>query len=335
MPPDVLALDIGGANLKAAHSRGMADLRPLELWKDPAGLADHLNGLLALQPPFDILAVTMTGELCDCFETKRAGVSAILDAVETVAGGVPVRVLQTDGGLVGLAAARASPLRTAASNWLGLAEYAVRFLPGRCGLLIDAGSTTTDIIPVVEGKPAPAGRTDLDRLRSQELLYTGVRRTPVCALMGLSGAAELFATTLDAYLLLGLIPEDAGDCGTADGRPATRAKAHARLARMLCADGESLSESDTLELARRVQRRQADGVREAVVAVAARLPEPPAGVVVAGSGEFLALAALREVPSLSHIAAVSVAERLGPAISNAACAYALAVLARERAGEWE
>ena len=38
MPLAVLGLDIGGANLKAAHTTGAGRLCPFELWKRPAGL---------------------------------------------------------------------------------------------------------------------------------------------------------------------------------------------------------------------------------------------------------------------------------------------------------
>ncbi len=58
---NVLGLDIGGANLKAAHSRGGVRLRPFALWKDPAGLPGALRELLRGWPPFDRVAVTMTG----------------------------------------------------------------------------------------------------------------------------------------------------------------------------------------------------------------------------------------------------------------------------------
>src|SRR5258707_266964 len=114
----VMGLDIGGANLKAAHSSGVARLHPFELWKDPCGLPDALRCLLEEMPSFDRLAVTMTGELCDCFETKRQGVCAILDAVEAVAGKTSIRVWRNDGSLVDVARARTTPLQVAAANWL-------------------------------------------------------------------------------------------------------------------------------------------------------------------------------------------------------------------------
>jgi (4-(4-[2-(gamma-L-glutamylamino)ethyl]phenoxymethyl)furan-2-yl)methanamine synthase len=330
MTLSALGLDIGGANVKVAHSLGTASLQPFELWKNPASLAGVLRDLLARQPAFDCLAVTMTGELCDCFATKREGVAAILDAVTASAGRYPVQVWRTDGRLVDVATAKATPLQTAAANWLALAEYVGRYLPEEPGLLIDVGSTTTDIVPLDSGRPIPLGRTDLERLRSGELIYTGVRRTPVCVLLGSEGAAEWFATTQDVYQLLGRLPEDQADRQTADGRPATRAGAHARLARMLCSDSEGLPEAETVTLATKVASLQIDQVRAAIGRVAVRLPSPPRGIVVAGSGEFLAREALRGHPSLSALPILSLAERLGPEISRAACAYALAVLASER-----
>src|SRR6516225_11821769 len=92
VPGRVLGLDVGGANLKAAHSGGAARSRPFALWNMPAGLTDALRELLCGWQPYDLLAVTMTGELCDCFATKREGVRAILDAVSAAAGLAPLRV---------------------------------------------------------------------------------------------------------------------------------------------------------------------------------------------------------------------------------------------------
>src|SRR6516225_6634290 len=131
----VLGLDIGGANLKAAWYRtddpaaSIARNQPFALWKDPAGLPDILRACISSLPSAAILAVTMTGELCDCFESKRVGVLAILDAVQAVAGGKPVHVWCVDGRFRDLPGARATPLQAAAANWLALATFAGRFAP--------------------------------------------------------------------------------------------------------------------------------------------------------------------------------------------------------------
>src|SRR5262245_32221527 len=202
----VLGFDIGGANTKAAHSGGACLSRPFALWQDPEGLALRLllRELRAALPPANELAVTMTGELCDCFASKREGVSRILSVVGDVAGDMPVRVWRNDGSLVDLAAAQSGDaLLVAAANWPALATWAGRLVPSDPALLLDIGSTTTDIIPLHDGVPVAAGHTDTERLRTGELVYTGVRRTPVCAVLGNEGlASEFFATTHDVYVAL-------------------------------------------------------------------------------------------------------------------------------------
>ena len=90
------------------------------------------------------------------------------------------------------------------------------------------------------------------------------------------------------YLVLGDLPEQPDHRDTADGRPATRACAHARLARMLCADLESSTETERLELVSRIAARQTNLLASAIQKVQARLPTPPETVILAGSGAFLA-----------------------------------------------
>jgi probable H4MPT-linked C1 transfer pathway protein len=322
----ILGVDIGGANLKAA-SAGVARLQPFALWRQPQQLPDALRQMVSELPGSEVLAVTMTGELCDCFATRRDGVHAILDAVEQVAAGKPVQVWTTGGRFTDIATARRQPLTAAAANWLALAVFAGRFAPTGAALLIDVGSTTTDIVPLAEGQPVPQGRTDTERLHCAELVYTGVRRTPVCALLGGTVMAELFATTLDAYLLLGDLPESEA-CDTADGRPATRAYAHARLARMIGGDAESCTAEETLVLARQAVSVQQSLVQFALRRVRRALPASPGKFILSGSGEFLARQVLdRDGVPPEQI--MSLQEHLGPALSEAACAHAVAVLAAE------
>jgi len=323
MQTSVLGLDIGGANLKAAHTNGTARLHSFELWKTPNDLPNALGDLMKSMPKSDLLAVTMTGELCDCFESKRQGVQAILDAVKLTATHIPIRVWTTSGSFKNLEEAKADFLKTAAANWLALASYAGRLAPHGRALLIDIGSTTTDIVPLLDGRPIPRGQTDPERLASRELVYTGVQRTPVCALLGGEGAAELFATTRDVYLLLGNLQPDANDRHTADGRPATKEAAHARLARMICADSETCLPQVTMNLAQEVFHRQRTLLRSAIAHVSAQLPSPPRTIVISGSGEFLA----RQL--MTGVEIISLAEKLGPVVSSAACAYTVATLAQE------
>jgi hypothetical protein len=317
----ILGLDIGGANLKAALRNGPALSRPFALWKRPNDLTGELRRLMGdILPPVNhgglSVAVTMTGELCDCFPTSRVGVLHILDAVEAAAPGIPIHIWRTDGKFLPLAAARADPRPCAAANWLALATFAGRYAPAGPTLLVDIGSTTTDLVPLIDGIPVPTARSDPERLAAGELVYTGVRRTPACALLGTAGAAEFFATTLDVYLLLERIADDATDTDTADGRPATRKWAHSRLARMLCGDAETIAPAETAALAKRISLLQRQAIEHAGRRYTFR------GLILSGVGEFVA----REVFADFMGPLISLTERLGPERSAAACAVAVAEL---------
>ncbi|MCA9021744.1 MAG: hypothetical protein KDA74_16455, partial [Planctomycetaceae bacterium] len=286
----VIGLDIGGANLKAADSDGAARSMSFELWKTPELLQSALQELLtAFQRP-DLIAVTMTGELADCFPTKADGVNHILTAVEQAVPDVPVLVWQTGAEFLTTEIAREFPLLAAAANWHALATWLGRMIPDQSGLLIDIGSTTTDLIPLKNGLPVSEGLTDVERLLSGELVYTGGRRTPLAMLensVPLRGqdcplAAEYFATTADLYLLLGNLPESPEDVDTADGRPATRSNAFARIARSVCCDTSELSEAEAVEMAGWLAARQQAQITEALDRVMNRMEEVPQTVLISG-----------------------------------------------------
>jgi hypothetical protein len=334
-----LGLDIGGANLKGATSCGIAKSEPFEVWRAPGQLATRLRSLIAGFPPADLLAVTMTAELADCFSTKAEGVAAIIAAVQDAAGATPVAIWESTGQFTSPANAVQRPSSVAAANWHALATWAGRLAQRGKALLLDIGSTTTDIIPLQDGLPVSRGRTDLGRLLNHELVYSGLRRTPLCAVaqsVVVHGqpcpvAAELFATTLDVSLLLGLVPEDADDRITADGRPATIRCAHARIARMVCCDADEIDLAEARSIARCFFETQAGQLAAAINEVVARDANLLETVIVSGSGESLARTILEECRTTRDARLVGLADTLSPELAEAACAYAIAVLAVEAA----
>jgi (4-(4-[2-(gamma-L-glutamylamino)ethyl]phenoxymethyl)furan-2-yl)methanamine synthase len=295
----VTGWDIGGANVKAAHvlrdehSTVVKTVgRVFEIWKDPAALVNVLRAVADELPEADATAVTMTAELSDVFRTKREGVSAILDTIHAVAQG-RLAVFTTDGVFVDETEARARPLTAAASNWLATALLVARHVPD--ALLVDIGTTTTDVIPIQGGRVAAIGRTDPERLLTGELVYTGAVRTTVAAIVHSvplwSGecpvAAEYFAVSGDAHLLLGDLAPAEYTGSTPDGRPASAACAAERLARVVCADVEMLTAGEILAIARAVADAQVRQIAAAIRRVAAR-SRAPVEVITTGLGAFLA-----------------------------------------------
>lgn len=333
-----LGLDIGGANIKVADGNGFAVSSAFPLWQRPQQLAELLRRLIAGAPKADHLAATMSGELADCYVTKSEGVQAIVQAFITGADGRHARIYLNNGTLVAPQIALKQPLSAAAANWHALTRFVGRYVPQGSGLLIDIGSTTCDIVPLADGKPAMTALTDPERLLASELVYTGVERSPVCALVNslpwrkqqCPTAHELFATTWDAYLTLGDLPEELHSTHTADGRPATKEAARDRLARSICADREMFDDRDALAAAEAIARSQLAKIAVAIGQVLGRLPAAPQAIVISGRGEFVARRALERMKVAAKI--ISLESELGPALSRSATAHALAVIARENEG---
>ncbi len=334
-----LGLDIGGANIKAADADGLARSMFFPMWKQPDRLADALRDLLKQFPTPDRFAITMTGELADCFRTKAEGVDRILTAVETVAEDRPIVVWQTGAEFVTPEVARDIPLLVAAANWHALATWVGRILPTPSfAILLDIGSTTTDVIPLTDGVPTPVGLTDTDRLCSGELVYTGVRRTPLVSLAHeipfrdgcCRLAAELFATTQDIYILTGDLPEDEDDTDTANNRPFTRKASVDRMARMLCADTTEITPDEIDEIARHLANKQAIMIGAAIDQVLQSQERVPTQVLTSGSGSFLARRLATSHPQLRTCEHTDLARMFADRVSEAACAFAVARLAVER-----
>jgi probable H4MPT-linked C1 transfer pathway protein len=333
----VLGWDVGGANTKAARidvdagvaSAPRAVSAPLAMEHDSAELVPTLHRLAgALGGGLVVHAVTMTAELSQAFRTKREGVGFVLDAMAEAFPGERLSVYGVRGSFLDPGAARERPLEVAAANWAATARFVGRQVPD-C-LLVDIGTTTTDIIPVVKGQVVAIGLTDPERLLSGELVYTGVLRTPVetvARTVPLRGghcplAAERFALMGDAYLWLGALEARDYGVATPDGRPATREFAGERLARAVCADSEMLDEEAVGTIARALAEAQAMTVLEAMRRVRARHPGIRTAVVT-GLGDFIAAeAALRMQLEVSPLA-----ERLGDAARMAPAAAVAWLLA--------
>ena len=299
----MIGLDVGGANTKAAAVDGDGRVRtvsePFEVWRSPDRLADAIAsvvGRLALDGA--PVALTTTAELVDVFESKRVGVLHVLDAVTTALPGRSLRVMTTSGALVEIDRARADPLACAAANWVATALLVARSLPD--AILVDCGGTTTDVIPIAAGRLAAHGRSDVERLLTGELVYTGALRTNVAAIVSevpiggrpCSVSSELFAIAADAHLLRGDLPEAQCTCTFPDDRGPGAAYVRARLARVVCADPEQLAPGDLEAIAAAVAEAQVTAIAAALARVAAGAgPAEPGPVVAVGVGAFLARAA--------------------------------------------
>lgn len=330
----ILALDVGGANLKAADGIGHVAAEPFELWRRPRDLAARLTAIVAARRPRRVVA-TMTGEIADCYPDRATGVVEIVAAVEAAASacGATAGIYLVDGSIVSPDEARRRPAAAAASNWHALARLAAVHAGAEVALLLDVGSTTTDILLLDRRGAVALASDDAGRMASGELVYTGIERTPLAALVRslpcggrrVPVAAETFARSQDVWLLLGGLPEDEASTDTCDGAPATRAAARRRIARSLLVDAGALDDAAARLAASHAALLQASRVAAAIERVLAAHGAEPGAVVLSGHGTALAETALDRAGL--RMPRVSLERILGPAVSRAAPAHALALVA--------
>ena len=341
----MLAFDVGGANIKAADGLGWVHSEPFELWRRRSELPAALARIVSARRPRRVVA-TMTGEIADCYASRREGVAVFVAAVTSASRAAagqecPVGIYLVDGTIVSPEEAVQQPLAAAASNWHAVARLAATATTTDRAFLIDIGSTTTDIVPLVERSPAATGHDDLTRMAAGELVYTGVERTPIAAIVRSLPwrgrkhpvASELFAQSLDVWLLLGGLAENpdapsSGSLHTADGGPATRAAAQRRLARMLLADPDDVTHDEVIAMAAWCADRQSLQVARAFRRVADSCGWQPESVVLSGHGACLARRALARAGWSRDL--VSLTDALGPDVSRAAPAHSLALIAQGR-----
>jgi probable H4MPT-linked C1 transfer pathway protein len=243
----IIGWDIGGANVKATRlSDGeVTDIAqwPCPLWQGMEHLYDVISR--AQQRWHDCAvaehAITMTGEMADLFPDRQAGVVALATAMHE-SFGTQIRFYGGAGFWLTIDEISAQWMRVASANWSATAQLVASRVPD--ALLVDIGTTTTDIIPLRDGVVAALGQDDAARLASGELVYSGVARTPLCALsrrISFRGVEynvmnELFATTADVYRLRGELPAEHDPHPPADGGAKTLGATRQRLARMIGMD---------------------------------------------------------------------------------------------------
>ena len=364
---NVLGLDIGGANIKAADADGRSVSLAFPLWKQKDGLVAALKSTTQSFESPDIIALTMTGELADCFLTKSEGVQHIIQATQEAFPSTPIRVWMTSGEFAEPADAVELTELVAAANWHAMASWIGNAFPEQSVVLIDMGSTTTDIIPILNGIPVSQGVNDRDRLQSAELVYTGASRTPVCAIVksvSLASdtplqsvvdksasddrqcmvAAEHFATIADAYVVTGRLQPSPDDSETADGRPLTIDYSLNRLAHMICCDSTELESNQIVNIAEQIVAEQFRHLSHSLHRVFDRLNRLTIAedtsqnvnetvVVVSGSGASSVNEVLDSCTEFAAFKRINLSEMCGPEITAAGCAFAVARLAQDRCAD--
>jgi (4-(4-[2-(gamma-L-glutamylamino)ethyl]phenoxymethyl)furan-2-yl)methanamine synthase len=308
----VLGWDVGGAHLKAVliDQKG-AVLQVIQvacpLWRGVAELQLALDEILnTLTVVSHYHAITMTGELADIFPDRNAGV---LEIADILCQRLPGKVSFFAGtrGMVSIADVAFNTPYIASANWLASASFFAQRMEQ--ALFIDVGSTTSDFVLIAQGETKLRAYTDAERMQSEELVYTGVVRTPLMAISKqvpfagawVNTAAEHFATTADIYRLTGELRESDDMADTADGKGKSAEDSARRLARMVGHDIADASFAEWLQLAQAYKHMQLNLLRSATLRCLSSVRlEMETPVIGAGAGSFL-VKALAEQLNLPYL----------------------------------
>lgn len=246
--------DIGGAHIKLAlliENRLQVFQWYCPLWRGIAELDKILHTALKEMKGLSFYHnVTMTGELADCFNSKADGVQQIVNKFTEVMTNHESIQFFTKKQLLNAPHAIQSFEQIASANWLasGIAVATV------CddALFIDMGSTTTDLLMIKSGYIQNFAHSDFGRLRTGELIYTGVVRTcvnTICRNMLYQSEmipmmAEYFANTADVYRILEMLPTHADVGETCDGGAKDYASSVQRLGRMIGLDVTDINQEE-------------------------------------------------------------------------------------------
>ncbi|MFW9914974.1 MAG: hydantoinase/oxoprolinase family protein [Candidatus Thorarchaeota archaeon] len=337
-------LDIGGANTKfvVTVSKDGKKLTTREagsvyfpFWEKKDEFPEFVAGILAqIEKKYTAieLGITITAELSDAFESKREGIEYIVNSITSYYAGNPL-VYATTGEFLSPDIAIQEWLRTAASNWYATASIVARFFPD--ALLIDIGSTTTDIIRIYQGKPSPQGLTDTERLQTGELIFVGALRTNLATLVSelevnevpTQTSTEFFACMADILTVLGKIEPKYYSIPTPDGKGTSISHCMRRIARVVCADMNILNEKDIVDLADQILERTQQRIRWGIKRqIASGIPWPPKKVVLAGIG---AKNLGKDTAKTMDSQITYLSDLIGEKEAEMAPAYSVAVLLRD------
>ena len=292
----IAGFDIGGANTDVAiidfNNSGEinnieVDFKYLPMWIKNNELDNAFKSLLGSSlSEIDAVGISMTAELVDAYETKKDGVldvaSKVLDVFNVPVGFVSIN------GIIDYPELLKNPGSVAAANWIATSKIASK-ISDEC-IMIDIGSTTTDIIPIKRGKECAKGRLDLERLATGELVYTGTLRTNLAAIVNkvpihdqwFRVSSELFSITADIHTVLGNIKMEDYSCDTPDSAGKSKSECMRRISRLVCGDLDLLNFTDIKQISAHIYQEQIKQISEALAEVSKR--ENISKIVTTGLG---------------------------------------------------
>ena len=282
--------DIGGAHIKAVKIDFLKKNSTTEqvyspIWKNINNLKKSIKLIKNKLGKTNYHAITMTAELADIFRDRVNGVKYIVNLSSKILGEKNIFFYSKKTFLKKKLAIKKT-FELNSMNWHATASFISNSFPN-C-ILIDVGSTTTDIIPIKNKRIISRSVTDYQRLKSNELIYLGVLRTPIQAIEKKKNLInENFANLSDVYRILNKIPNTIDLLPTLDNKTKSKHDSARRIARIFGQDYKKKHFLKWKKTAYQIEDEQLKILKSVIKKIEKKNFIKKVPVIGAGIGEFL------------------------------------------------
>lgn len=305
----VFGVDIGGVNIKITQLTTRDEHLRLKSVSFPfAGRGAMIENLITSITRPDLVIITQT--LCanrTLFSSAREGTHYIIDMTERLFG-EKARYLGLSYHLYNAQEAKKKYLEVAGRNWVATCYLASSYLNlFENGLVLDCGTNSTDIVPVVDSVPVTLEDNDrgYTRLKTGELLWSGLYFTYVPSLStSIVLEGEEFQTktsaralSLHVYVVLGLLsPKDiitAYGSWRSDMKLVSVESSVKQMLNCISADDELLTVNDAKKiaafLAEKQRKKTEDAIKKVLSATKKKYGVKMKVAAIAGAGKDIIL----------------------------------------------
>ena len=270
----IYGIDIGGASIKITQLK--EDGRVVVKSESVPFLRkeDMISCLISSVTRYDLVVITQT--VCanrKLFSTGKDGTHYVIDVTKNIFG-EKARYLGLDYHIYDSREAKEQYLKVACRNWVATCYLASSLFED--GLVVDCGTNSTDIVPVINKYPVTLEDNDrgYTRFKTGELVWSGLLFTPIPSLASvivLDGEAfpvkpAIRTRSYHVYTVLGLIsPETIAAYEPWQPRKAFSFESSAeRMLDLIAADRELLSVNDAKKIAAFLAEKQVEKTEKAI-----------------------------------------------------------------------
>ena len=286
----IIGWDIGGAHIKAAKidfKKKTSKTKQLysPIWKNVNYLKKSIKLIKKKLGKTNYHAITMTAELSDIFPDRKNGVKHIINLSSKILGEKNIFFYSKKNFLKKKLAIK-KPFELNSMNWHATASFISNFFPN-C-ILVDIGSTTSDIIPIKNKEIISKDVSDYQRLKSNELIYLGVLRTPIQAVERKKNLInENFANLSDVYRVLNKIPSTFDLLPTLDSKTKNKHDSARRIARIFGKDYKKNHFLKWKKIAYQIEGEHLKILKSVIKKIEKKNFLKKVPIIGAGIGEFL------------------------------------------------